>query len=495
MASQLTIRTKSFAWATAAIMAWLSFGLAPQAAADPVLEWNALALDCIRVDNSGPTLSSRNLAILHTAIYDAVNSISRTCQPYRFQVAAPPGASAEAAAVAAAYKVMRDLYPSLEARVDELYGTWLGSAEHSSALTNGLSIGQAIARQVLDSRRADGASTEVPYIPSSDVGHWQRTSPFFRPPLTPHWRHVDTFCLSDMEPFVPGPPPGLESPEYAAALNEVKAIGGKNSPVRTPEQSQIAVFWSDFSYTAMPPGHWHVIAATIAQARGNTLEENARLFALLSLAQADAAIVCWEAKYRFNFWRPITAIQRADEDGNPATDKDVAWDHFLVSPPFPSYTSGHSIFSAASARVLSEFYGTDAIEFAATSDSLPGVARTFHSLAECAEEVGMSRVYAGIHFQFDNRAGKECGTRIGSYVAHNFLLPNAILPQLVLEDHSASRHLRILGNLGRAYVIESTADFHVWQSVTTNLMTPGGILLPFPDGLAEPRQFFRVCEE
>jgi hypothetical protein len=462
--------------------------------ADVILDWNALVLDCIRTDNSSPTLSSRNLAILHTAIYDSVNSITRTHQPYRFQLAAPSNASPEAAVVGAAYEVIVNLYPSQGFWADELYERWLAATPPTSALTNGLALGQAVAWRILDSRSADGSSTEVPYIPSDAPGQWQRTPPFFRPPLAPHWRYVDTFCLPDIEPFVPEPPPALDSPEYAAALNEVRAVGGKYSVERTTEQSQIAVFWSDFSYTAMPPGHWHEIAAGIARFRTNTLEENARMFALLSLAQADAAIVCWEAKYRYNLWRPVTAIQRADEDANAETEADEAWDQFLASPPFPAYTSGHSTFSKASAQVLAEFYGTDSISFSATSDSLPGVVRTFHSLSACADEIGMSRVYGGIHFAFDNQAGKRTGARIGSFVAGNFLLRNDQLPRLTIEAGGIAPRLRILGHAGRTCVLESTTDFHDWHSISTNAVTPGGTVLALP---AEARavRFFRIREE
>jgi len=477
------------------VVVGVAFGFAPRTRADPVLEWNALALDCIRVDNSSPTLSTRNLALLHTAVYDAVNSITRTHQPYGFQLDAPPGASVEAAAVGAAYEVMLNLYPPLEFWADDLFLSWFSTVAHDRALTNGLAIGRDVALLVLDRRSADGASTEVTYLPSTAPGQWQRTPPAFRPPLAPHWRYVDLFCLPELESYVPGPPPALDSAEYAAALNEVKAIGGKNSVVRTPEQSEIAVFWSDFSYTAMPPGHWFEIAATVALDRNNTLAENARMFALLSLAQADAAIVCWEAKYRYNLWRPITAIRLADADGNPATEPDAAWDHFLAAPPFPAYTSGHSTFSKASAQVLTEFYGTDAVAFTATSDSLPGVTRTFQSLAACADEIGLSRIYGGIHYPFDNRAGKACGAKIGSYVFANYLLPNAHLPRLAIERLGAGVRLRLHGHLGRPCVLEATTDFTNWSPVSTNAGVPGGMLLELPETSAELPRFFRIREE
>lgn len=462
--------------------------------ADPVLDWTALALDCIRADNTSPTLSTRNLAILHTAIYDAVNSITRTHQPYRFQLDAPADTAVEAAAAAAAYEVMLALYPSFGSWEDSLYDEWLASVPHNSALTNGLALGRTVAERMIESRIADGSSTGVPYIPSDAPGQWQRTPPFFRPPLTPQWRYVTPFCLPNLEPFVPGPPPPLDSSEYAAALNEVRTIGGMNSAIRTVEQSEIAVFWSDFNYTAMPPGHWHEIAAEIARDRGNTLEENARLFALLSLAQADAAIVCWETKYRYNLWRPVTAIQRADEDDNPATEPDADWEPLIETPPFPSYTSGHSTFSKASAEVLTAFFGADAIRFSAKSDSLPGVVRTFQSLADCAEEVGLSRVYGGIHFEFDKRAGAESGAKIGRYIAENFLLPNDWLPRLTMTRSSGNIGLQLQGHVGAKCVLEMTADFRTWDAAVTNTAVTGGSMIYLPADSSKPVCFFRIRE-
>jgi len=463
--------------------------------ADVVLDWNALMLDAIRADSPGPTLSTRNLAILHAAIYDAVNSVTRTHQPCQFQLTAPTNTSTEAAAVGAAYEVVVTLYPSFEAWADDLYDGWFSTNTLNAALTNGLNIGWQAAVLTVDSRNDDGSSTDVPYIPSDAPGQWQRTPPFFRPPLTPRWGYVDTFCLPDIEPFVPGPPPALDSAEYAAALNEVKVIGGKNSAARTTEQSQIAVFWSDFSYTAMPPGHWHEIAATIAEQRGNTLEQNARLFALISVAQADAAIVCWEAKFRYNLWRPITAIRRADEDANPATEKDAEWNDFLASPPFPAYVSGHSTFSKASAAVLAAFYGTDAISFTARSDTLAGITRSFTSLAACADEVGLSRVYGGIHFSFDNTAGKACGQRIGDYVVQNFLLPNAALPQVRLERlTNGTAQLRVNGHFGATCVLETSTNLRDWERVGTNIMVSGGMVITHTPASNSPVRFYRMME-
>lgn len=390
-------------------------------------------LDAIRTDTTNPTLSSRNLAILGASTYDAVNSITRTHQPYLSLLEAAPDASPEAAVMGAGREVMRVLYPSFRPRTEDLFETQRSALATSASVTNGLKLGHEAAVRMLAHRAADGANTEVPYIPNAAPGQWRRTPPFFRPPLTPHWGRLQPFCLPSLESCRPVTPPALNSPEYTAGLNEVKRLGGKGSRDRTAEQSQIATFWSDFSYTAMPPGHWHEITATLAREHRLSLTESARLMALIGLAQADAAIVCWDAKYRWNLWRPITAIRRAAEDGNPQTEADPAWDQFLISPPFPSYTSGHSSFSKASARVLTHFFGTDALTFTARSDSLPGVFRTFHSVAACADEVGLSRIYGGIHFPFDNEEGKRTGGLVGDYVSTHFLLPVDALPQVRLE--------------------------------------------------------------
>lgn len=463
------------------------------ARANAVLEWNALMMQAIRASNTAPTLSTRNLAILHLAIYDAVNAIHGGFQPYRQQPPVPAGASDLAAVAAAGREVMNALYPSFSARTEELYAIQEREFPPGPADQDGAKVGLTAARNLLAERSADGSNTEVPYIPSNAPGQWRRTPPFYRPPLDPHWRYVKLFAIPEVEPFMPPPPPPLDSEEYARDFNQVKALGAKTSTLRTAEQSLIAVFWSDFSYTAMPPGHWHEIAATIAAQAQLSLRETTRLFALLSLAQADAGIVCWEAKYRYNFWRPVTAIWRADEDGNPETAPDPSWDHYLVSPNFPEYTSGHSTFSRASAEVLTWFFGTDAITFTATSDSVPGVTRTYHSLAACAEEVGMSRIYGGIHFEFANREGKRSGARIAQHVVANYLLPEAELPQVRLETLSAAgARLRLHGHVGHTCVLEASEDLRAWTPISTNVVVAGGCLVEAPG--AAPNRFYRVVE-
>ena len=197
----------------------------------------------------------------------------------------------------------------------------------------------------------------------------------------------------------------------------------KGQPARTAEQTAIAQFWADGPGTVTPPGHWNVIATDLSAQRKLSLTENARLFALLNIALADAAILCWDCKYDCNFWRPITAIREADTDKNPATEKDPAWTPLLETPPFPEYTSGHSTFSSAAATVLAAFFGSDEIPFSTTSDAMQGFSRTFHSLSEAAAEAGLSRIFGGIHFMSANQQGLASGARLGTYVSKNFLKP------------------------------------------------------------------------
>jgi hypothetical protein len=462
--------------------------------ADAVLEWTDLMVDAIRLQNSAPTLASRNLAILHTAIYDAVNSVAKTSQPYLYGRSAPPGTDPEAAAVGAAYYVVTALYPSAAPMADELYNTYASGAPQSAARMDGIVLGTQVGQAVIAARANDGATRDVPYVPFDEPGDWRRTPPFFRPPVDTQWRYVTPFALHEIEQFVPPGPPVLESEEWARDFNLTKDYGRANSSIRTADQTQIARFWSDFSYTATPPGHWHEIAISIAQTKNNSLTENARLFALLSLAQADGAIVCWESKYRHNFWRPPTAIARGDLDGNPMTEQDTNWVSLLPSPSFPEYTSGHSTFSKGSATILSEFYGTDAISFSATSDSLPGVFRHFTSLAACADEIGMSRIYGGIHFLSANVDGKKCGDEIARYVLANYLQPNEKLPCVLMERGvGGGRVLRVHGHAAKECIVQGSSDLQNWTSLSTNTAVVGGFTVTISNS-SSGAGFFRVLE-
>ncbi len=254
------------------------------------------------------------------------------------------------------------------------------------------------------------------YAPRPAPGRWRPTPPGHRPPLLPGWGSARCLALGDTAAFRPPDPPDLTSAGYAAAYRQVRDLGGGGSRLRTRDQTEVAFFWADGDGTVTPPGHWNRIAQAAARARGTTLAESARLFALLNVAMADAGVVCWECKFRFDVWRPVTAVREAE---------DPDWSPLLVTPPFPAYTSGHSSFSGAAAAALAAFFGTDDVGFRSTSDGVPGVVRSFPGFWAAAKEAGMSRIYGGIHWSFDNEAGLRCGREVGEYVAAHHFRPRA----------------------------------------------------------------------
>jgi membrane-associated phospholipid phosphatase len=391
---------------------------------DPVLEWNRLFLKAIQTETTPPPLASRNLAILHIAIFDAINSIDRRYRPFHSETRGDKAADLVAAANAAAHEVSVSLYPSEKGLFDLLYNDWVRSSAdgNEQAIREGVRIGETIAREILNWRVADGSSTSLTYIPRTEPGAWRRTPPYFRPPEAPGWKLVRPFAMQSCSQFRPKGPPKLSSPEYAADYNQVKELGDAKSTKRTAEQTQIAVFWSDFSYTITPPGHWNSIAEDVAKRKKNSISDNARLFAILNVAMADTCVAVWDAKYEFNSWRPVTAIREADKDGNDATLPDKQWTPLLQTPNFPEYVSGHAAFSQAAAEVLVSFFGTDSAEFEVLSDGLPGVRRHFTSFRAAAEEIAWSRVYGGIHFWSADKDAMKMGEQIAKYVQEKYFV-------------------------------------------------------------------------
>jgi PAP2 superfamily len=390
--------------------------------ADVVTDWNNAALDAIRTGNTPPPIASRALAILHTSIYDAVNGIDRRHEAYLVPSAVPASASREAAASAAAHGALVNLFPASTSSFDALHTAILATIPNGPHKTAGIVWGEFVANQILAARANDGSSAVVPPPGGSGPGVWIPTPPAFLPYLLPQWGFVAPFGMNSSSQFRPPGPPSLDSQQYAADYNEVKELGAAIGSTRTEDQTQIALFWADGAGTETAPGHWNSIAQIIADARGNTLEENARLFALLNIAMADAAICAWDAKYTFDFWRPVTAIAFAEPQLN--------WMSFIVTPPFPDYTSGHSTISAAAAAVLPLFYGTEDLPFTTGSDFLPGVYRSFSTCLDAADEAALSRIYGGIHFRSASEDGLQAGIGIGQWTFTHYLQPK----------HNRSRH-------------------------------------------------------
>lgn len=382
---------------------------------DPVLASNVMAIDAIRTAGTPPPVASRALAILHASIYDAVNGIARTHEPFFVRSAGPASASLEAAAVSAAHRALVLLFPARSEAFDVFRQTWLSTIPNGPHKTTGIAWGELVANEIIAWRASDNADAAIPAPAYAGPGSWVPTPPSFASYLLPAWGGVTPFAMPSNAMFRPPGPPSLESAEWAADYNEVKAYGASVDSVRTSEQDLIALFWADGPGTETPPGHWNRIAREVAVTFGNTVEQNARLFALLNVAMADAAICAWDAKYAFHFWRPITAIRNGDTDDNSATLADSEWSPFIATPAFPEYVSGHSAFSGAAARVLTSFYGGDAVSFSIGSDFVADVKRQFHSFSEAAVEAAVSRLYGGIHFRSAIQDGLTAGLQIGEW--------------------------------------------------------------------------------
>lgn len=407
----------------ALLAAMAPFAQAAPCPDDVVLRFNEAALQAVKAAKTPPPRVARYLAIMHLAIYDTLNGFDRTRSFYGTAVVAPPGAPPEVAAAVAAHRVLTAFYPRQTDCVDAALDAALAGCPDSVGKTAAMRFGQSVAEGILAMRATDGASRRYVYSPGTDPGFWRPTLPEFKPGLLPQWGFVKPFAGDQVKQITPPGPPALGSKEYVASYLQVKTLGAVNSTVRTPEQTQIARFWADGEGTVTPPGHWNRIAQTVSRERRLCLADNARLFALLNVALADAGTLCWECKYRFSYWRPIQAIREADRTGDPATPADPCWTPLLPTPPFPSYSSGHSTFSSAAATVLANFFGDDQVRFTSSSDSLPCVCRSFTGFWAAAQEAGWSRIYGGIHYDFDNAEGLRCGRALGDLVSRTMLQP------------------------------------------------------------------------
>jgi hypothetical protein len=377
-----------------------------------VTHWNAVATEAfIPSQGTNPVAQSRTFAILHAAIHDALNAIDRRFEEYTPGLPAAPGASVEAAVAAAARDVLLALVPDQAVLVEAAYGRALAIVPEGPAKLAGVATGQAAASANLSRRQGDRfeKATEPVYVPRPGPGEYQFTPPFGFAAL-PGLGRVTPFVVDIREHAVDGPQQ-LSSGKYARDLAYVKALGDSKSAIRTPEQSQIAQFW----YEDSPLG-WNRIANTVARQRGLDPWSAARTFALVNFAMADGFIAGFEAKYRFRFWRPETAIHEAATDGNRLKDADATWQPFMVTPPVPDYPSTHTVLGWAAAEVLIELFG-DKVAFDADSVTLPGVIRHFKGFSAAAEENGLSRLYAGIHFPHAVRDGRRQGRSIGRAVA------------------------------------------------------------------------------
>ena len=382
---------------------------------DVVTEWNQQAITLILLPASALTSvpQGRVMAIVHVAVHDAVNGITRKYDTYLSPGAAPDNASPEAAAIAAAHHTLRNLFQSQAPSLDSLFSQSL-AAHGLSENDPGIGYGRSAAAAILSLRGNDhSAQAQFDYdAPGAGTpGVWVRLNN--APAQLPGWGKVTPFVLRSGSQFRPDPPPALESKQYAKDYNEIKAIGELNSSTRTNEQTQIALFWR-----ASPAAIWNSVLTQVLATRNLSLSETARIFALFYLASADASIACWDAKYTYNSWRPISAVRGGDSDGNDSTAVDAAWSPLIATPPHPEYPSGHTTNSSAMAMILESVFEEPGVPIVVTQT---GITRQWRTFSEGVDEVIEARIYSGIHF----RTADEVGARLGRKVAR-FVLNHAL---------------------------------------------------------------------
>jgi hypothetical protein len=387
--------------------------------ADAVLDWNAIMLTTIGGQN--PFAQARFSAITHLAMFEAVNAITGDYEPYLGMVAAPPGASADAAAIAAAHRVLTNYFPASAPALDAARTTSLAAIADGPAKVDGIAVGEAAAVAMIANRANDGSAPPLFYTPvSAEPGEWLATPGC--PPaggLLLHWRNVTPFAIQSSDQFRSDPPPALTSTQYARDYNEVKAVGELNSLARPQDRADVAHY-----FAAAPPVHvWSQAIGQASAAAGLSLSENARIFALLTLAISDAAVATFDTKYHYVFWRPITAIQAGDTDDNPRTERDQAWLPFIATPCFPSYQSAHASGSGAGRRIGQLFFGDGGHDITLSHPAIPDVTPHYTKFSQIARDIDDARVYGGIHFRFDQDAGARQGQLVGSYVFKNVLRP------------------------------------------------------------------------
>lgn len=406
-------------------------GILLNSAADPVETnevalWNSTLIDFTRLGSAPPPYMSRNMAILSIAQFDALNAISGHYKPYRYSPKEKaPGASERAAVLSASVTVLMEISGSRRTSFALYVKQTLKDLGNSQAVKDGLRIGEESAKAILDARQFDGTYLSEGKNPVSDLTGFYRESVHADvKPSTPLWGKVIPFCLTKCDEFRP-PKIDIHSKTYIDAFAEVKEFGGKTSSKRTIDAGETAKFWAFGGGTITPPGAWNQIAANVILTKKLSLLESARTYALLNIALADASIAAWECKYTYNMWRPSTAIEMAESDGIPETIADKSWQPLLNTPNHPTYVSGHSTFSSAGATVLTTLFG-DNYGFTYKGDPHFVVKpRSYRNFWQAAEEAGQSRIYGGIHFQFDNQAGLKLGRTIAEEVMKMELMPVA----------------------------------------------------------------------
>jgi hypothetical protein len=383
--------------------------------ADVITDWNAIVRTSIAAESA--QAQSRYAAIAHLAIFEAVNAITQDYKPYLGSITPAPGASPQAATAAAAHHVLRYYYPLNAAALDAALMDSLARIPDGTAKVNGITVGQSAGSAMIAKRANDGSSPAMPYTPMTGAGFWQPTPPAFMPGSFLHWGKMTPFGLQRPDQFRSPPPPPLTSAEYRRDYNEVKAVGGVGSDQRLLDRANV----SRFASMTSPVQLFNSVAVQLATAQGTSLSENARMFALLNMAIADATIAVFDSKYFYNYWRPVTAIRAGNTDPNPKTEGDPNFNTFINTPPYPSYPSGYGGLAAAGRYILERFFGSTQHSIKLSLPALPGVTLEYTKIRQLTDDIADARVYGGIHFRFDQDEAEVLGLNVAQYVKQNNL--------------------------------------------------------------------------
>ncbi len=390
------------AWGTAMLLLPLTLG---GARADEVTDWNEHMVAAMQTAGANPIVNSRDAALVAAAVFDAINGIERRYEPIHVDMDAPRGASRRAAAVQAAYAILVRRFPAQVADLGDKRTESLAAIGHGGggqSVARGVAWGQRVADEIWAWRSADGFTTPLPpFLGSLEDGQWRPTPPAFAPGAGVQFATMTPWVIAAPWQFRPGGPPVLDSPRYLLDLEETRVMGSATSTFRTADQTEACRFWGSMTGTYA----WNRVARDLAAERGTDLSENSRMLAMLNLAIADAVIACWDTKYTYNFWRPVTAIRPTDP----------TWSPLLVTPAFPEYSSGHSTIGSAATTVLSAHFGKHS-RFALESPAMPGVPRSFSGFPAAVAELADARVFAGIHFRTACQVARVTGEEVGEYV-------------------------------------------------------------------------------
>jgi hypothetical protein len=399
------------------LIAALAIGLTQLAlASNPVIDWNQIALSTA-LTTPGTQIY---LTYVNLAMYDAVNAIDRRYQQYGPEFHGPRDASKEAAAISAAYQTLLNYFPGQAAALQAQYDAAIAGIPDGQAKASGLAVGQIAAARIVALRTGDGRGANVPYTypTSPEPGVWIPTPPAFVPPATPWVAQMVPFTMQSASQFLPvNGPPDLGSQQWVREFNEVKLLGAANSSVRTAAQTEIALFW-----TANPVATFFGAFGQLAIDRHLSLSKSARLLAMLSVAFTDGGIGCWNAKYHFSFWRPVTAIPNADIDGNPGTEADSTWLPLASTPPHPEFPAAHGCATGAIAKTLENFFGTPNVKFSVNS-AVTHTTHTYYNVGQLETEAYWARIYAGFHYRHSLDEGFQLGHRVAKQLNQNFFQP------------------------------------------------------------------------